>query len=150
VQDSEPANEPLNDLAKNLRSLQPAAVRTSEREIWYQAGVEAGRRRASVWRAAAAALAIVTAGVVVWHARPARAPVEQVVRVSAAPPVAPSQVAASPDAYARLRDAILQHGLDGLPPPDFAAGGDPSRRNAHPTFAPDEVSPLRLPVDSKG
>jgi hypothetical protein len=151
VQDPQPLNDPLGEFVENLRALQPAPARTAERDIWYQAGVKAGRRRTAIWRAASVAFAITTVSLLTWSLRPAAAPLERIVYVRPDPPQPPPQVAASSsDSYARLRDAILRNGLDGLPPPDFNAGGEPIPHHAHRAFGPDEGPPVHIFVDPRG
>ena len=150
MQDPEPVNEPLAELAESLRALKPAPPSTSPREIWYQAGVQAGRRRAGIWRGTSLAFAVTTAGLLTWSLRPAPTPSERIVYVRPAAPPPPPQVAASPDAYAKLRDAILLNGLDGFPPPDFTAGGEPVRHDSRPMFSPDEFAPLRSAISPRG
>ena len=60
------------ELPEALQGLEPAPLRGSAREIWFRAGLEAGRRRANSWRSAAtaailAAFAATTAALATSH-----------------------------------------------------------------------------------
>lgn len=136
------------ELADALAGLQPAPVRTTQRDVWFRAGVDAataaGRRSANRWRAVAgtALASLVACGGALLAARTGRPPtvvdVERVVYVERAPaPAAPATTAgaarpappdlpappAEPSAYLRLRDAVVGQGLAGLPPLRTAGDG---------------------------
>ena len=127
MQDPEQVNPTKPKLPEALQGLELAPLRSSPWAIWYQAGVEAGRRHANRWRATAA-IALIAAGLsLVWNRRPLPAgPIAQTHQIAPA-----TTAVAAPDdhpistesaAYARLRDALLQRGLDALSSKD--AGGD--------------------------
>jgi hypothetical protein len=139
---------PERELADALGGLLPAAPRpAAARAIWYQAGYEAARRRGNRWRAAAGVAALIACVVGVWRPRPAPITVERVVYVRPAAPAAAVATAVptppweepageSSSAYLRLRDAVAQHGLAGLPPISAGDGGflpDPPRHADRPT-----------------
>jgi hypothetical protein len=130
--ESENLNPAERELVEAMQGLQPAPLQTSSREMWYQAGLAAGRRRANGWRAVAAAVTLAaTLLVVSSHRTPS--PVERYVYVrtpAASVPVVPAAIdttstptaSAGPVAsssstaeYLRLCDEAAQDGPMRLP-----------------------------------
>lgn len=132
MQDPEPFDPSERELTDALRGLELAPVRTSPQQVWYRAGFEAGRRGANAWRGAAAvaAVALVCSLLVPVGRRAARDPVERVVYVREGPVQVPQPATAAPgpsadhsQSYLRLRQQLVQRGLDGLPPVPPGDGG---------------------------
>lgn len=145
MQESGPVNPPKGDLAEALQRLRPTPPRVSLREVWYLAGLEAGRRRAIAWRAAAA-VAVVAAIALAIVRRPAPVTVERIVYVpreatpfvAVAPEGQMDAASSSSAAYVHLRDALVQYGLSGLPhSPPGAGDGRPAPR--HVPGGPDRI-----------
>jgi hypothetical protein len=115
-EDVDPANR---ELAEALGGLALAPVRTAPEQMWFAAGVEAGRRRARAWQAAAAGLAVVMSLMATLD-RPA-APAERVVYVERPTATAAALATAgtieppSPISQLRLREAVLRGGVSALP-----------------------------------
>jgi hypothetical protein len=129
----DPANR---ELAEALESLRLAPTQANQRDIWYRAGMEAGRKRTNAWRMAAAIMTL-AAGAMVMHARiVGPAVVDRVVYVYPAgaalvhamysndAPLLPNFSAAN----LRLRNAVLQNGPDALPMSVGASEEGPSLR----------------------
>lgn len=148
---------PERELAEALGSLMPAPPRpTAAREIWYQAGYAAARRRGNRWRAAAGVAAVVACAVGVWRPRPTPVTVERVVYVRPAAPAAAAVATVVPtppweepagessSAYLRLRDAVAQHGLAGLPPISAGDGGFSPDRPRHSDRPADDSTSIPL------
>ena len=137
-----PNDERLNDLApahreleNALRGLSPASVAISRDRLMFQAGAMIGRRSASRWRRATAALLVVNVGLMVFSARSPRETGSTMVVQNPAPalsieprgsmdvpttwyasrPAASPTSIASAQAYVSLRDDVLQRGLSALP-----------------------------------
>jgi hypothetical protein len=152
MQEEQPLDPPERELAEALGRLELDPLGSEQRQIWYRAGVEAGRRRVNRWRAVAAVA--LAAGVALASARGSRpAPVERIVYVRAPaavpPPVAAGdQLAPSRDAaaYPRLRDAILREGLSGLP--QVPGGGAASLDAVGP--AGERLDPTRWYLNEEG
>jgi len=127
MQDSGQVNPIKRGLPEALQNLELAPLRNSLRGIWYQAGFEAGRRQANWWRAVAALLMIASGLVVAWDRRPsASGPVAQTHQMAPATTAVATiddhPVSTESAAYARLRDALVQQGLDALSPKEGGAG----------------------------
>jgi hypothetical protein len=126
---------PERELAEALGGLMPAAPRpATARDIWYQAGYAAARRRGNRWRAAAGVAALVACVMGVWRPRRAPVTVERVVYVRPETPTRPSAVVVaheitspapgpSSTAYLRLRDEIARDGLSVWPTAPAGDGG---------------------------
>jgi len=114
------------ELVNVLQQLQPAPMRTSREQIWYRAGLEAGRRRVKVWRGVAAVM-MLAAGAAMWARLGARGTAERPVLVRQEVPVVvgveSEEERASAAAYYRLRDTVAQDGLAGLPRVEGGNGG---------------------------
>lgn len=119
-------NPPEQELADALSRLHPTPARTPMQQVWYRAGLEAGRRRAERWRAMAGAAGVAAVVLLAWGLRPVPAPPERVVYVErAAAPLAVAAVATSDPfppselstGYLQLRDALALHGLEALSRP---------------------------------
>jgi len=140
MRESGSLNPPKGDLAEALKRLRPAPPRASLHEVWYVAGVEAGRRRAVAWRAVAAvalaagiALAIVRRPTPVAVERIVYLPKETTSIVAVAPQERMAVEPSSSATYVHLRDALVQYGLSGLPASLPATGdGRPAPRHAFP------------------
>lgn len=133
MQEEQPLDPPERELAEALGRLELEPVRSSPGEIWYRAGLEAGRRRANGWRAVAAAVTVAAGLLLAFVHGRMPATVERVVYVRE-PAASTGAVAVaswealrpeSSTAYARLRDALLREGLRALPP--VPGGGDVGR-----------------------
>ena len=150
MQDPESLNESQRKLAGSLQALQIALPQTSQREIWFRAGLEVGRRRASGWRAAAGILGLSVAVLIASQRRPASAPIERIVYVArgAAPAAPPTPISSA--AYGRLRDAIIERGLNGLPPVELSNGGEPANRDSSLGTPFDPVFPVNYPPKHRG
>ena len=135
MQDEESIDPADRELAESLRGLQPAAAtaQASPQRIWYEAGFQAGRRRANVWRAVAAMIALVAGAAIVWQDRSVPsvsyvnrgAPAAIVNRAPSAADESSSPVLSA--AYLKLRDAVVQDGWKALPPPSGRNGEPPLR-----------------------
>ena len=167
--DGPPLGDAERELAGALARLRPTPpARTSPRQIWYQAGFEAGRRRAGAWRAATGVAVAAGLLALVWGPRRVEPPgvVDRVVYVERAPDKPAGAAAARPPAadvsppewstrYARLRDALAQQGLDALPSSIRGGGGrDPRPGTADWPLGP-AGDPLRPttpwnPANEKG
>ncbi len=99
-----------------LAGLRPVAARADPIAAAYAAGLASGKRGLSRWRAAAAAAAIIAAS------GPWRSPVPPAARPPAATVVdQPAHLPPLPQFFApadmvRVEKALLDRGLDGLPP----------------------------------
>ena len=127
-------NPDKRQLPEALQSLELAPLRSSPRAIWYEAGLAAGRRQANWWRAVAAVVMLAAALAVGWDHRPANvgpmAQTHQIVPATTAVAALDDHSISTESAgYARLRDALLQRGLDALSSNE--AGGD--RETLSPT-----------------
>lgn len=152
MQEEQPLDPPERELAEALGRLELGPVGSSPREIWYRAGLEAGRRRASAWRAVAGAVALAACLLLALIlGRPAET-VERVVYVprrSPAPAVEmppPGQETPpkSLNGYLRLCDALAQQGLDALPAGPAGGGGDAGDAPSGWPFTPaDDLLPRR-------
>lgn len=145
-----------DELAAALGGLRPAAPRTSARQVWYQAGFEAGRQRARGWQVATAATVLLAAGLMVrvaWGPGPATpALVERVVYVPSGPAIPPPARVSPPAdatppepsavAVLRLREAVLEGGWTALPPSAGGGADGPSLR-ARPAGSIDDLDLFR-------
>jgi len=118
-----------DELAAALGALAPTRPAIDRDRLLYQAGRAAGRRTARLWQGASAVLA---ACLVVAVVVPAGGPTEPGANIANRPdrstevPIAPAgrnDVAPAPGpasplggSYAQLRDAVLAHGMEALPP----------------------------------
>ena len=113
------------DLERRLGSLSPRPVQTGRDRLMYEAGRRKERRTLRLWQSAAGALAAVLA--VSIFIRPNPQPVEQIA-VNEPPAAATVAVIARHEpstaqswddlprpAYLRIRQAVLDHGIDALP-----------------------------------
>lgn len=128
MQESEPLNSPQGDLAETFGRLKPVPPALSARDVWYQAGLAAGRRPLIAWRACAA-IAVAAAIALAVVRPPGSSRSDRIVYIPAKA-TSPAAIAAndqtheapSSAAYVRLRDALSQYGLSGLPPVSTGAG----------------------------
>jgi hypothetical protein len=139
MQDPETLNQPDFDLPNALRRLQPAAPQSSQRDIWYRAALQAGRRRVNIWRSAAAAMTLTTTLLIASAHRTGPAVPQQQIAQHQSPsqsavPDIDQSTTNSTAAYARLRAAITRDGFDALsssdPPTSNGTPPPPSRHNA--------------------
>ena len=121
--------------ALGLLKLPPPGA--SQRDIWYRAGVEAGRRHANTWKALAAVVALSASIALAWDRRPVPAPhavyVQHVPPAShsTTTPAASATTATASLAYERMRERLIEQGLNGLPPIDFSGDGGQSFAPPH-------------------
>jgi hypothetical protein len=142
MKQQEPLDLPQHDVPAAFQRLKPALPSLSAREVWYQAGLAAGRRRVVMWRAAAAvALAAAAALAVV---RPSvNVPTDRIVYIprpanshdAVALQPQPTAGSSSSAAYVRLRDTLSQYGLSGLPSVSAGAGEGIPESDAQPDAA---------------
>lgn len=119
MQDPEHVSASGREMVEALQSLELAPLPSSPRAIWYQAGFEAGRRQARVWRAVAAIVFIACGLAVTWDVQ--RPTVNSVAQIHPLTPATstvnpPDDHPSSTDfaARARLRNALVQQELDAL------------------------------------
>jgi hypothetical protein len=134
MREEQPLDPPERELAEALGRLELEPPRAWPRQIWYRAGFEAGRRRASAWRAVAAAVTVAACLLLALSFGRAPATAERIVYVSRESPgparagVLPQGTppeSANANAYLRLCDALAQQGPDALPAgPTGGGGGD--------------------------
>ena len=108
MQENEELNPAERELADALGSLKLAPVDLSERAVWYEAGVSAGRRKAGLWRAIAAAVIAATGLRFGWEGLrtgPVQKPAVAVV-------AADSATSMSAD-YLRLCNEVIREGIGG-------------------------------------
>ena len=129
----QPADPRDRELMAALGTLKLPPPGASQREIWYRAGVEAGRRHVNAWKTLAAVVTLSASIALTWDRRPIPAPLAayvehvQPVRHSATTPVPSATTVTASLAYERMRDRLIEQGLNGLPPIDFTGdGGQPS------------------------
>jgi hypothetical protein len=136
MQESEPLDAAEERVADALRTLRPTA-RTAARQVWYQAGFQAGRRRMLAWQAASLTAATIAIAVGAWRFSPSTLPMAYIaptgVKLSAAtrpgnlvrrteePPAVDLGRAAQivwtfSGNYWTQRDLLAQRGLDALGP----------------------------------
>ncbi|HEY8750384.1 MAG TPA: hypothetical protein VIM11_20540 [Tepidisphaeraceae bacterium] len=152
MQDPETLNPPDFDLPNALRRLQPTAPQSSQRDIWYRAGLAAGRRRVNIWRSAAAAMTLVaTLLLATAHRSSPTAPQQQIAQrqspsQSAVPDIDQSTTN-STAAYARLRATITRDGFAALSssdPPSSNGTPPPPSRHDSPGFNDSDFLPANL------
>jgi hypothetical protein len=107
-----------DELERALVRLTPAPAAADPVAAAYAAGRAAGRRGANRWRAACLAMVLVAVGSRFWPAppgriEPRRAAVVTDDRVADRPPF---EMAMRPTEIILVEQAILDRGLDGLPP----------------------------------
>ncbi|HEX4793983.1 MAG TPA: hypothetical protein VH370_09335 [Humisphaera sp.] len=132
-QDLEPRDD---ELIQALAGLQLAPANRPVRDIWYQAGVARGRRQTTVWRAISLCTMAAIAGLLLRgnQSSPSVVP-SAYVHQSPPRPVAPvaareqKPVPVFSAINMRLRDAVLEHGLEALPP-SIDGGDEPAMRAA--------------------
>jgi hypothetical protein len=125
MQDLESLDAAARELAEALGGLELAPVPTSQSQLWYRAGYEAGGRRARTWRAVAASVALVGTMAVLYgryemHPPGRLSDEARPVVVTTKQPERPTEVQNVPAFSAsqlQLRDAMLQSGLKALPLP---------------------------------
>jgi hypothetical protein len=130
MQEFTPLEEPERELERSLNSLTPDAGRMREQEIWYRAGLLAGRKRVNLWRGAAAAIVVMACLAMLARPRPQSVTVEHYVYVARpGPDVAVVENAPAtpllPSSYLALRNAVEAGGWRALGPaarPDAANG----------------------------
>lgn len=115
MQEINDLNPAERELESALGQLTPANVQRSRDDVIYLAGVSAGKRAARVplriWQSLAALLAISTAISLVPHR------VEQPIAQSTPTYVTPvADATPQPFSALSLRNAVMTHGLEGLPP----------------------------------
>lgn len=125
MQEQEPIGPTEQALSDALGALELTPMSASARHLWYRAGFEAGRRRTKVWRAVAAMVILVAGTTMIWSAksRPAPRTIERVVYVPREQPsrdvsrefAAEGSAPELSTAYLKLRDAVIERGLNGLP-----------------------------------
>ena len=142
----QPADSRNQELMDALGKLKPALPAASQREIWYQAGLDAGRRHTNAWKALAAIVTLSAGLALVLDRRPA--PHATFVRnvEHSATTAAPASKTANPSlAYERLRNRLVEDGLSGLPPIDFSGDGEQSPPAASAHLNDQEGFPPMLP-----
>jgi hypothetical protein len=123
------------DLARAISGLEPAPPGIEPLGIWYQAGLKAGRRKASRWRAAAAVSVLVLsllllrgrpnpARRIVYVYPPSPAPTQQAMKTGE------SSSASIAAANLKLRDTLIENGWDALPRPTGGVG-NARHKNSH-------------------
>ena len=156
MQEPRPLDHGEKELEKALGGLRLAPFAPDVEQLWYRAGLAAGRRRARIWQAVAAAVALAAAGAVTWRPKPTPVFVDRVVTVRQDVPTEPVRaLTAAEDApapivsadYLRLRDAVVQKGLDAVPPMAIGAGEAASPVRAWP---PTELLDPQPPFSSRG
>ena len=130
--ETQPISPDDGELESALQTLVLAPVRATPRQVWYQAGVEVGRRRATPWRAATATLALSTLSLLFWSPLATHHPAEQVVRA----PITQRSVSDPPLHHSptlttnlQLRDTLIESGWDALP------SSAPSHAPPHPPLS---------------
>jgi hypothetical protein len=138
MQNEKKLTRPQQELENALQSLQPAPVNIERDRLMYLTGQMAARRRQLFWPAIAALLAVaLTAALVYRQPAPGPQTIDRVVYVQVEKP-APALTAAAGAAieltpadseqwrrqadYFKLRDKILDEGVDALPEPPIATG----------------------------
>jgi hypothetical protein len=103
-------------LLESLQQLQPAPLQTTKEQIWYRAGLEAGRSRIRIWKALTATMTVAIVSIIfIRPAPPAKTEHPNLAQsVPAQVPVESPEERASAAAYYRLRDAVARDGLAGL------------------------------------
>ena len=110
------ANEVDDGLEAMLGSLKPAPVRADPVAAAYAAGRAAGRRGANGWRGVAVAAVIVSlVGHRGWVVPEGAGPTARRATLVVGPPPVFRPVV-RPAELVRVEQALLDHGLDGLPP----------------------------------
>jgi hypothetical protein len=125
-QSADPQDQELMQALGKLR-LSPPGL--SQRDIWYRAGVDAGRRHANAWKALAAIVTVAAGVGVAMDHRPAPAPRMTYVQHVERPATTDAKSGTSSSAslaYERMRDKLVEEGLRGLPPIDFTGDGGQS------------------------
>jgi hypothetical protein len=148
MQEPESLDGAERELAEALGSLQPAPIRTSQREIWYEAGFQAGRRGQGVWKGMAAMLMLLSGSLLISDRRPAPTASERIVYVRQEPPALSKAVPTAEQNRSialavenlRLRDAIIRDGWNALP---IARSGGGSSQSSRPDpLTPEAVKDL--------
>lgn len=132
----------LKALEAALSGLTPSAGRFDRDRVLFRAGQKTALRR-WLWPAVTAALALFSTGLgAALLLRPGPTVVERIVYLPSPPAVKPGEelpggVAEAPPSWSRyyqIRDAVLAHGLDALPPPEPPPSAPPPER--HPLLSP--------------
>ena len=129
----QPADRRNQELMNALGKLKLALPPASQRDIWYQAGLEAGRRNANAWKALAAIVTLSAGLAFTLDRRHAPAPRAAYVQHVEHPATITAPATANASlAYERVRNRLVEDGLSGLPPIDFSGdGGSPPTAPAH-------------------
>jgi hypothetical protein len=161
MQESEPIDPPERELEEALRGMRLAPMPMDGERLWYAAGLAAGRRRASAWRAAAAVVALAAGASLLWRPKPPVVTVDRVVVVQReAPPFAAPLLASEQDPqalvhsadYLRLRDEVVQNGWQSLPVSAGGAGesAEPPRAWPLPRWNVSDMPQRRAEKNTRG
>ncbi|MFC1783385.1 hypothetical protein ACFL02_07340 [Planctomycetota bacterium] len=144
MQNEKELTRPQQELENALQSLRPAPMNIERDRLMFRAGQTSGRRRNLIWPAIAAVLAMMLGASLVYHQpTPPLEPkvIQRVVYVPVekpTPTITPAAGAAieltSADTqrwrrqadYFKLRDKVLDEGMDALPEPLVSTGAAPN------------------------
>jgi hypothetical protein len=124
------------ELERALGTLRPSASALGRDQLFFRAGQKAGRRSARPWMVFAVAQAALLAMLLVGHPeqpqpqgpQAAKPPGATAPELAAAPvpsvaaPAWPTNLLSAQPEYLKLRQAVLEHGLDALPVASSAGG----------------------------
>ena len=117
--EDQPVSPDDREIESALQGLTLAPLHATPRQVWYEAGVEVGRRSATPWRAATATLAATTLSFLFWSPLASHRLAERVVQVPTPQRsvIEPPPLHHSPalSTNLRLRDTLIESGWDALP-----------------------------------
>ena len=127
MQENNGMNSGKNDLPSALQKLELAPLRNSDREIWYQAGLESGRKQTNRWRAFSAVMVVVAGMMVVWERQPGTtSPVARTEK--SLPAMTVSDESTSVVSYVRLIDSLSSSDANTRRDVVGSGNGQPPRR----------------------
>lgn len=148
MQEPTPLGRAEQELEEALGGLAPAPAGISSEEVWYRAGLAAGRRRTNAWRAVAVCIAGAAGISILWGPKPVPLPADRIVVMHQTPtPPAPATITdrdtglvviSTP--YLRLRDELVEKEAGSLPAVAAGEGRDLNVQRAWPPRALDAAA----------